>query len=83
MNEETQQPKLFLVTVNQMTMALLGNLMPGLQFIEVQGVKLDNDPYVNILTSPIPRPQKTPISLEGVAVTDELPGIDNDIVVPE
>lgn len=52
MTEEIKQ-KQYLLLANEIHMALLGRLMPGLMFLQVEGINLkENDSYM-VLVNPI------------------------------
>lgn len=55
--------KEYLLMVNEVNMLLLSKVMPGIQFLQVEGMSLkDNDKYLAVCT-PVSVPQEKP---EGV-----------------
>lgn len=55
---EEQKAKQYLLMADQMTMVFLSKLMPGMKFVEVEGMKLDNKPEYQALVSPISIPKE-------------------------
>jgi len=58
MSEEKR--KQYLVLADEMHMALLGKLMPGILFIEVEGLAMPHDPTRMLLVNPVNAPAATP-----------------------
>lgn len=51
--EVIEKPKQYLLLADQLHMALISKLMPGMQFVEVEGISMkDNDKY-NLLANPL------------------------------
>jgi hypothetical protein len=48
------QPKQYLLLVDSLNMLLLGKMMPGLGFVEVQGMKIKEKETHYVMISPIP-----------------------------
>lgn len=52
-----EKPKQYLLMADQLTMTFLTRLMPGLQFVQVEGMPVkDNDAY-QVLVNPLPKPE--------------------------
>lgn len=52
MSEETIQPKQYLMVVDEITMAIMGRIMPGIRYLQVEAVSSSGE-YL-VLVSPIP-----------------------------
>lgn len=62
MSEELKQPeapkaKQYLLMVDEMNLALLGRVIPGLQFVQVEGFNMDSSKTHMALVTPKPAPQ--------------------------
>jgi len=55
MSEEVTQEKQYLLMVDDIGVALLTRLVPGLKFVEVRGLTLKDNPEVQALVNPIPQ----------------------------
>ena len=69
-----QKPKQYLIMADEVTMAVLGKLMPTLLFVQVEGMAMQgNDGYM-LLVNPLNKP--APITLPVPAVSAEEPRVD-------
>lgn len=50
------KPKQYLVMVDEMTMALLGKLLPTMLFVQVEGMAMQGNTEHMLLVNPIPKP---------------------------
>lgn len=60
MSEETQEPaipKQYMLIVDEISMAMLSQMMPKLIFVQVMGRYLDGDDNNQFLVSPSPKPK--------------------------
>lgn len=65
-----QKPKQFLLVADEFTMAVMSKIMPGMLFVEVQGMAMkDNDTHM-LLVNPKAVPAAPPVATTA-AVTDE------------
>jgi hypothetical protein len=56
--------KQYLMLLDEMTMAIIGKIMPGMQFVEVEGYGMkDNDDYM-LLVNPVKKVASPPIEGE-------------------
>lgn len=74
MSEEVKapapKPKQYLLLADELHMAMLGKLMPGLMFVQVEGLAIQNNDSYMMLVNPIAKPQ--PVA----AVKAEEPRVD-------
>lgn len=68
-------PKQYLLMVNDVGMALISRVIAGLQFLEVQGLTVKDNPNLNLLASPVAMPLEMPIG--------DSPTLDNCINAPQ
>ncbi len=72
MSEEVKQeetpaqtkPKQYLLVVDEISMAILGRIMPGLMFVQVEGIGMQNNPNHMLLVNPISVPTETNQAVE-------------------
>lgn len=64
------KPKQYLLLADELHMAMLGKLMPGLMFVQVEGLAIQNNDSYMMLVNPIAKPQ--PVA----AVKAEEPRVD-------
>jgi hypothetical protein len=50
------KPKQFLLMADELSMALLSKLIPSLQFCQVEGMVIPDNPNYQVLANPIPKP---------------------------
>lgn len=61
MTEETKAaPKQYLLMADEMNMALLARVMPGIRYVEVQGMVMTDNAGFNALVTPVPKPVEPP-----------------------
>ncbi len=67
--------KQYLVMVDDLNMALLGKIIPGLQYLPVEGMTLQGQDVYQMLVSPLPKPQEVALSpaVEDCTIAD--PGL--------
>lgn len=49
----TERPKQYIVLVDQIGLACMGKLMPGLQFIEVEGMEIPDNKGYQLIATPL------------------------------
>ena len=60
-NDDTAPPRQFLLMVEQKTIALMAQMMPSLQYVEVHGVEGEHFPHHVVLCNPkVPPAGPTP-----------------------
>jgi len=55
--QEIPKPKQYLLMANDMTMLMLSKICPSIQFLEVEGMSIKDDPNHMIMVSPVAYPQ--------------------------
>jgi len=55
-----EKQKQYLLMADQMTMALLSRLIPGMQFVEVEGIGMKDNPDYKLLANPVEKPKAEP-----------------------
>lgn len=74
MNEETTPaPKQYLLMADELNMALLARLMPGIRYVEVQGMVMTDNAAFNLLVTPVPKIVEAPSTVEAVLDSCECP----------
>lgn len=53
MSEETIQPKQYLMVVDEITMAIMGRIMPGIRYLQVEGAPTQGDANYQVLVTPV------------------------------
>lgn len=53
------KPKQYLLMADELHMAMLGKIMPGLQFVPVEGMAVQNNPNHMFLVNPVAAPVGT------------------------
>lgn len=48
--------KKYIAVFDQVGIACLGRLMPGITFVEILGMSLSDNPNVQVLVNPLPKP---------------------------
>ena len=74
MNEEVKQedietppkPKQYLLMVDEVTMAILAKIMPGLLFVQVEGLAMEGNDNHMLLVNPMVKPQIPTVPVEAV-----------------
>ena len=56
--EVIEKSKQYLLMADQLHMALFSKLMPGLQFIEVEGIAMKDNKKYNLLANPVPEKEE-------------------------
>lgn len=56
-NKEVQKPKQFLIMVDELYMALLSKLVPGIQFCQVEALTVKDSDEYTLLANPNPKPK--------------------------
>jgi hypothetical protein len=63
MENETPKLKQYLLVVDDVGMALMQRLSHGINFVEVQGMSMTDNPYHSFLVTPIAKPPvETPVT---------------------
>jgi hypothetical protein len=55
---EQPKPKQYLLMVDDVFMAVLGRIVPGMRFVEVEGMSLEGNNQSMVLATPIPKPKQ-------------------------
>lgn len=55
MSEDIQIPKQYLLVLNDVHMALLSNLIPGISFIQIEGLPIQGNDTHQLLVNPLPK----------------------------
>ena len=55
-DQEKVKPRQFLLMVDEINMAFLTKLMPGIQFCQVEGLTIPDNPNYHLLANPTPKP---------------------------
>lgn len=63
----TTKPKQYLIMADELHMALLGKLIPGLMYVQVEGMNMENNPDYMLLVNP---------AKKDVAIQPEAPKVD-------
>ena len=58
--EAPKPPKQYLLVVDELNMAMLGRLMPGLLFVQVEGLAMENNKTHMLLVNPLPAKPEEP-----------------------
>jgi hypothetical protein len=73
--EDTPKPKQYLLMADELHMAVLSKLLPGLMYVQVQGMAIAGNSDHMILVSPLPHidPKSIPsqLSEEEIFIMDE------------
>jgi hypothetical protein len=54
MSEQQEKPKQYLVMVDMIGLSCMAKLMPGLQFVEVEGMSIPDNKNHQLLVTPMP-----------------------------
>ncbi len=54
MSEEVKKPKQYMPLLDEVSMACLRHLMPGMKFVDVEGMVMNENPGYQVLVNPIP-----------------------------
>lgn len=74
-NEEIPpKPKQYLVMVDEVSMAILGRLVPSMLFVQVEGMAMDGNANHMLLVNPIQKPQPIVAPLECSVTPDAANG---------
>lgn len=72
MTEEIQQevPKVknYLLMIDDMSMMFLSKLIPGMKFVEVEGMSMIDNPGYQVLVNPLPKPVEAPVEQQAEEV---------------
>lgn len=60
------KPKQYLVMADELHMALLGKLLPGLLFVQVEGMAMQNNSTHMLLVNPVAAPALATQPIDGV-----------------
>jgi hypothetical protein len=60
------KPKQYLVMVDEITMAILGKIMPGLLFVQVEGMAMQGNDNHMLLVNPVVKPPVPTVPVEGI-----------------
>lgn len=55
--KDESKPKQYLLMADELHMAVLGKIIPGLLFVQVEGMGMQNNPNYMLLVNPIAQPQ--------------------------
>ena len=73
--EDTPKPKQYLLMADELHMAMLGKLIPGLMYVQVQGMAIAGNSDHMMLVNPLPHidPKSIPsqLSEEEIFIMDE------------
>ena len=58
--ETPPKPKQYLLMADEMHMALLGKLIPGLLYVQVEGLSMENNPDYMLLVNPVKKEPQDP-----------------------
>lgn len=53
------KPKQYLLMANELHMAMLSKIVPGMLFVQVEGMSMQNNPNYMLLVNPIAQPEVT------------------------
>ncbi len=53
------RPKQYILLADEMHMIMLSKIMPGLQFLIIEGMNIPNNPDFLLLANPVPKQPKT------------------------
>jgi hypothetical protein len=63
---EAPKPKQFLIMADELHMAMLGKLLPGLLFVQVEGMAMQNNDTHMLLVNPLPKVAPATAPVEGI-----------------
>lgn len=66
--------KQYLIMADEVHMAVIGKMMPGIRFVEVQGINIDSQPNHTFLVNPKPVAEDKPVEpthIEGTPAAPE------------
>lgn len=70
--EPITMPKQYLLMADEATMIMIGKIMPGMLFVQVEGMAMkDNDGHM-LLVNPIAKPAPTIIPVEAVKASEAI-----------
>lgn len=66
-----QKPKQYLLMVDEMAMSMLGKLLPGMLFVQIEGMSMQGNDNHMLLVSPINKPVPVTQTVPGVSVEEQ------------
>ncbi len=54
MSEEVKKPKQYMPLLDDVTMACMRHMMPGMKFVEIEGMIMTDNPGYQIIVNPVP-----------------------------
>lgn len=70
-NEEMPKPKQYLIMADELHMALFARLLPGLLFLQVEGMNVEKNDQHMLLVTPKPKPVENDVTSSPVDETPE------------
>lgn len=67
--EAPPRSKQYLIMADEMHMAILGKIMPGILFVQVEGMAMKDNSDHMLLVNPIAKPAAVTAPIEGVSVS--------------
>jgi len=68
--EAPPKPKQYLVMVDELSRAIIGKIMPGILFVEIEGMAMEGNANHMLLVNPVPKVEPVTVPIEGVKADD-------------